>query len=237
MPLIFRDEQGFDLSADQVDGNFRFLRDLIQALIDDPPTAVGISNITVTGSQFTVWLSDGSFFGPFTLPIAAFHWREIYVADTVYFANDVFAEGGSVWLVLQTHLTPAEFDSGLENSDQPVYHQIFGPLEATMATVFTVATNTYTLQIEHIGGYIRFTHPDGCVLTAPPGYSSGDEWHIVQRALNPVSFIESGNAVINPYDGYMNQTGGRGRVVTLKNVGGDAYDKFGGLAEGDEYTT
>ncbi|TIN76786.1 hypothetical protein [Mesorhizobium sp.] len=64
--------QGYNLTALQVDGNFYDLDQRIQAIEDNPPEPVNISNITVTGTQMTIYLEDATVFGPFTLPQAHF---------------------------------------------------------------------------------------------------------------------------------------------------------------------
>lgn len=237
MPLVFRDTKGAPLTSAEGDENIRFLRALIQAIEDNPPTANSIANVVVAGSVFSIFLQDGTQFGPFQLPVARISWRGEWVAGEFYFENDIVTvDGTSIYWVLEAHLAGDEFDSGaLDGSDNPLYYQIFGPLEATMSTVGTISTDTYTLQLSDIGKYLRCTHVDGCVVTLLPGFSVGDEWHFAQRSLNPVIFVASG-VTINPYDGHMNRSGGRGRVVTIKAVGGETFDIFGGLQEGeDEY--
>ncbi|TIM09126.1 hypothetical protein [Mesorhizobium sp.] len=64
--------QGYNLTALQVDGNFYDLDQRIQAIEDNPPEPVNISNITVVGTQMTIYLEDATVFGPFTLPQANF---------------------------------------------------------------------------------------------------------------------------------------------------------------------
>ncbi|TIL94516.1 MAG: hypothetical protein E5Y73_11395 [Mesorhizobium sp.] len=64
--------QGYNLTALQVDGNFYDLDQRIQAIEDNPPEPVNISNITVVGTQMTIYLEDATEFGPFTLPQANF---------------------------------------------------------------------------------------------------------------------------------------------------------------------
>jgi hypothetical protein len=72
MPLTFRDEKGSALTADEVDANFRQLVEDIAAAAAAIGTPAEISNITVTGSQMTIHLSNGSTFGPYTLPRSPF---------------------------------------------------------------------------------------------------------------------------------------------------------------------
>jgi hypothetical protein len=55
------------LTAVEHDTNMHTLKEAIEALEADPPTANSISNVTVTGRQLRVYLEDGTMFGPFTL--------------------------------------------------------------------------------------------------------------------------------------------------------------------------
>lgn len=72
MTLTFRDTKGSNLTPAEADANIRDLDGRITDLEDSPPEAVGISNITVVGTQMTIYLADGTVLGPYTLPQAAF---------------------------------------------------------------------------------------------------------------------------------------------------------------------
>ncbi len=64
--------KGSNLTAAEVDGNFYAIDQYLADLDDNPPTAVSVSNITQSGSgsNITIWLSNGSSYGPFSLPTA-----------------------------------------------------------------------------------------------------------------------------------------------------------------------
>lgn len=240
MPLIFRDEQGVDLTADQVDGNFRFLEELIDELVANPPAATSITNITVSGATFTIWLSNGTSFGPFTMPMAAFHWREDgFLPDTMYFVGDFLPVGSSIYLVLQNHVTGDEFDSGAENSDEPIYQLLWSPASTTYSVVTAQSASVMTISADDGGKYFRCTNPAGCEVHVPDSgeFTVDTEVHFYQATDQPVVFVASAGATINPYEGHLKKTGGRGRVVTLKNVGLYTWDIFGGLAVGEDYET
>jgi hypothetical protein len=64
--------KGSNLTAAEVDGNFYGLDQRIADLEGNPPAPNEISNITVTGTQMTIYLEGGASFGPFTLPQANF---------------------------------------------------------------------------------------------------------------------------------------------------------------------
>lgn len=64
--------KGSNLTPAEVDGNFWDLVQQIAAIIADIPAPAEISNIVVTGTQMTIYLENGTSFGPFTLPQANF---------------------------------------------------------------------------------------------------------------------------------------------------------------------
>jgi hypothetical protein len=76
LSLIFRTVgawgagKGSDLTPAEIDGNFYEIKQAVEDLQDNPTLPSEISNITVTGSQMTIWLENGDFFGPYTLPSA-----------------------------------------------------------------------------------------------------------------------------------------------------------------------
>ncbi|RWO90942.1 hypothetical protein [Mesorhizobium sp.] len=72
MTITYRSVKGSNLTATEVDDNFHDLDDRMTELEDNPPEPVNISNITVVGTQMTIYLEDATVFGPFTLPQANF---------------------------------------------------------------------------------------------------------------------------------------------------------------------
>ena len=131
MVMTYRDEKGSPLTSAEVDENFRHVNARIDDVVDNPPTAVSVSNITETDTTFTVWMSDGSFFGPFTKPVATMRWRGNWAASTGYFQNDLVYNSPSLYIVTQNHVSDTTFDDALENSGENIYVQILGPLEFT----------------------------------------------------------------------------------------------------------
>lgn len=107
MPIILRSVKGSNLTPSEVDGNFTDLDVRVDVLETTPPSPVEISNITQTGGTFTVHMDDGSRFGPFPLPVAAFDFRGDWAATTQYFVNDVFAVAGD-----GVYLVETAFESG-----------------------------------------------------------------------------------------------------------------------------
>jgi hypothetical protein len=235
MAIVYRDEKGSPLTSPEQDANMRFVMELITAIQENPPQANGIANITVIGSEMTIFLDDGTALGPFTLPVAAFHWRGEFFPDTGYFVNDFLTSSNSIYLVLQDHVSDEEFDAAAQNTEGELYFQIWGPLDATFSTIVTVGTDTRQVSNTEAGSYYRCIHVDGCEVTIPTNavapFQIGDEIHFYQAAANPVVFSASGGVTFNPVDGYLFESAGRGRVITLKYVGSDVWDVFGGLAE------
>lgn len=118
---------GTPLDADEIDENFYTLHLRIQDLEDNPPSAVGISNIQVIGSQLKIFLSDATEFGPYTLPIAAFQWRGNWVDTQQYYELDIVTViGQGLYMVLIDHIAVAPFDEARVITGNPVYLKLFG---------------------------------------------------------------------------------------------------------------
>lgn len=72
MTITYRSVKGSNLTATEVDNNFHDVDDRITEIEENPPQATGISNITVVGTQMTIYLEDATELGPYTLPQANF---------------------------------------------------------------------------------------------------------------------------------------------------------------------
>lgn len=87
------------------------LEDILLPSSGATPQLVSIVSFTVTGSQLTVNMSDGSTQGPYTLPVAQWTRREDndgqWAPDTIYLINDVFAASGFLYVTLLTHNSAA----------------------------------------------------------------------------------------------------------------------------------
>jgi hypothetical protein len=124
--LTFRDTKGSNLTAAEVDENFRDLDGRVTTIEENPPPANNIDDITVSGSQMTITMEDASTFGPFTLPTARWRWREDFADATIYVAEDFFRDPdtGSIYRVLIGHTGAEPFDPDLESGGDPVYELI-----------------------------------------------------------------------------------------------------------------
>jgi hypothetical protein len=125
MAIIFRATKGANLSPDEVDGNFHDLDDRVAELEDNPLQPVEIEEITLTGSQLLISMSNGDSFGPFTVPTATMHWRGNWAATTLYVANDLLiVPFNGLYLVRLDHTTGSEFDPSLAISTVSVYVKV-----------------------------------------------------------------------------------------------------------------
>lgn len=178
--------KGAALTAAEFDGNTWQHEQDIAAAAAAAGTPVGIANITQSGSQITVILTDATELGPFTLP-------------------------------------------------RPIQR----PTETS-----NVAASTFTPALGDAMKYVRCTNGGGCLVTMP---ANGDvafpvdtEIHFVQRGASPIIFEDGGSTdeavVLNPPTEKLNQTYGRGAVVTFKKVGTNEWDYWGDLAP-DEGTS
>ena len=223
---------GRNLTPAEVDGNFWDHEGRLDDLETNPPEAVGISNITSNGSQIIVYLDNGTSFGPFTLPIAAFRSRGEWAASTGYFANDfVVVPGYGVYLVLTAHTSGSTFNENLQGASGDVY-QLLSPNHPSVIT--TISAAAYEPGQTDANKYLRCTNPAGCVITLVHGFPVGTEMAFRQCVVAaPLSFTtgETGG-LINTVDGKDHATAFRGAVVHVKCVSVDGeWDMWGDLAD------
>jgi len=93
---------GADLTAAQVDMNFWVLYSLIVSLQNAEP--ITISYFTVTGNQMWITMTDHYVFGPFTIPTAVWNFVGAWQPNNSYNINDVFTQGGAVYLCIYPQL-------------------------------------------------------------------------------------------------------------------------------------
>lgn len=237
MALTFRDEQGFPLNSPQADGNIHDLDDRVQAIEDNPPVAVGISNIVVSGTKFSIHLEDATIFGPFDLPVMELKWKGEWEALTGLFAFDLFKyQSSGIFLALQDHVTEAIFDPLLETTEGPVYQQIVGPF--ALAYPHLVHTDAeLVLTLDHANTFIQCQQTDGTDVIVPHNdsvaFEEDTEIHFRQfNGTDPIVFVpEDENVTISGMDGFELATGGGGAVASLKKVGPNAWWLFGRLLE------
>lgn len=122
MPVIYRTAgpwgagKGANLVPAEVDGNFYDVDQRITAVEDDlPDVANGIAFFSVSGSLFSVHMTNGTVQGPFALPKAAWNFRGEWTASTIYYVDDVVTANGSVYMVLINHTSAPTFDPGMND--------------------------------------------------------------------------------------------------------------------------
>jgi hypothetical protein len=151
--------KGANLDAGEVDNNFWSLAEAIVALQNDPTLPVGIASISVSGTEMTITLTDGSVMGPFPMPVLTFRWRGEYESGTSYAALDVFTvSAGNASInpatvrygifMVQIAGTYGIFDPDEAVGGEPAYLQLFGSIDTLLSTL----------------GDVELTPPEG-----PPG--------------------------------------------------------------------
>jgi hypothetical protein len=129
--------KGANLEASEVDTNFWNLAEAIYALQANPAVPNGIATITVSGTQMTITLHDGTVLGPYTLPVLTFRWRDEWQPATTYAELDVVkvtgGAGAGIYMVQVGHTSAATFDNTLQIGGVVVYLQLFGSVDATLS--------------------------------------------------------------------------------------------------------
>lgn len=119
------------LTSLEVDNNMWSIQQAVNNLINNPPSAVEISNIQVQGSQVIFHMSDGSAFGPFSLPVAAMTYRpEGFVTGQLYRELDFLPVAGrGLYLVRHTFTAESPHDTfdpdDVDDNGDPLYQLVF----------------------------------------------------------------------------------------------------------------
>ena len=128
--------KGANLQPSEVDNNFWAIAQALVDLESNPAQPVGIESITMSGTQMTIHLTDGSTMGPFLIPVLAFSWRGEWQPSTSYAELDVFTVSDTgVFLVLLAHTSGATFDPAITAGDPPApaLQQLFGATDGTLS--------------------------------------------------------------------------------------------------------
>lgn len=166
--------KGANLQPSEVDANFWSIAEAILTLQNNPALPVGIASVSVSGTQMTITLSDGTVMGPFTLPVLTFRWRDEWQANTTYAVLDVFkVTNTGIFMVQIGHTSGSTFDATITDAGgNPILLQLFGSTDAALSGLSDV----------RIAGL-----SDGDVLV----WSIGDQlWE--NRALGDMAFQQSG---------------------------------------------
>lgn len=140
--LVYRDDgpwgagKGGNLDAGDQDNNIFALATAISALAGSAPSgAVGLQTISVSGTQMTFTLTDGSQF-TFTLPVAGIAWRGAWQPETSYSQLNIFTvSNAGIFLVVLAHTSDTSFDPNFQVGGQNVYLQLFGSVDIKLSTL------------------------------------------------------------------------------------------------------
>ncbi|MEN6306085.1 MAG: hypothetical protein ABFD96_25390 [Armatimonadia bacterium] len=219
------------LTAPEADTNIHALRDAIQTLIDNPVEGVGVSNIAVSGRQLTFYMTDGTTFGPFLLPVAYPRYRGDWLAASSYAVMDiVYVSGYGTYIVAADHTAAAAFDPDASNSEGDYYVQIAGDPNLT-ATVLELTENVFYATSAYASRYVRCAHAAGTTVSVYDDVPPNTEIHFRQASTGPINFVAASGATLNIPGGHLAETDGIGATVTIKHIGGGVWDVFGALKE------
>lgn len=104
-----------DFPADWIDENIWTVDVRLAAVEALPPPDAGIDHFEIEGDQLTVHMTDLTTRGPYTLPTVPLVFRGDWEPSTVYAVNDIFQNGGSVYVVQVAHTSELTFDPGLSS--------------------------------------------------------------------------------------------------------------------------
>jgi hypothetical protein len=152
--------KGANLQASEVDNNFWSAAVAIDALINDPPEANGIGAISVSGTQMTIVLNDGTVMGPYTIPVLTFRWRGEWNPSTPYAELDVFTKDAvGIFLVQIAYTSGTDWDPNVtDGSGNLILKQLFGAVDAGLRNLPDVRISTDGL---HSGDALIWVAEDG----------------------------------------------------------------------------
>lgn len=129
MALVYRADLARNLTATEVDGNFRELDERVDDLEDSRPQPDNIASVATAGTQLTFYLQSGTSIGTVTLPTLAWRARGEWLPFTIYAALDVFSVAGEgLFLTLIDHTSAATFDAEATTGSPAtaIYQQLIG---------------------------------------------------------------------------------------------------------------
>lgn len=91
---------------------------------------------------------------------------------------------------------------------------------------------TFTITSSHSNRYLRYDGSETLTIIFPADLPADTEVSFRQVGVGAIAFPSSTDVPVNGYDGFLNQTAGRGSTVTAKVVpAGGEWDLIGRLAE------
>lgn len=224
---------GRELTAVEVDGNFFYLFSLLSAVIDHTPTAINISHFIVSGSQFSVVMTDHSVIGPYDLPVAQWNDRGDWQPSTIYVKQDIIRSGGALYLTIFDHTSGLTFDPDANDGMGNNFYSLL--LSGQSTTVKTVTDHSYNLIATDAFTYIRFTNVGGCIVMIPSNstvpFAIGTEITFRDISDSGSMTVEVLSGVqLNIPAGFIAQSFGKNSTMSIKYVGNDEWDLCGLLA-------
>jgi len=187
--------KGSNLQPSEVDSNFWSIAQAILDLQENPSLPNGIASITVSGTQMTIYLNDGTVLGPYTLPVLTFTWRDEWEPGTSYAALDVFkVTNVGIFMVEISHISDVAFDPALTVGGQPALLQLFGSTDVRLVGLPDVLVDD-SLQNRDILEYV-----DGYWMNLAPGdmlYQSSDAVDIRGGRITGMPSPVSASDVVN----------------------------------------
>jgi len=189
--------KGANLQPSEVDSNFYSLAQAIVDIQNNPEQPNGIESITVSGTQMTIYLTDGTVMGPFDLPVLTFRWRGEFdplvpyaVLDVFTFSsfNPYYVPTADIRYGIFMHniaMPPGNFDPDAAIDGEPVYTQLFGAVDTLLRTLGDVSITGTVVD----GNAYPF---DGDVLV---WHEDDQLWH--NETLGDMAFQFSTNVLIN----------------------------------------
>ncbi len=211
--------KGSNLAPLEVDENWWEVEGRLQTVEAAALEAAnGIANVTVTGSQMTVYLEDGTPLGPFTLPTAMIRYRGDWTVSTAYSELDLVAvEEVGLYLVLEDHTSDASsFDALAEDSEgNPLYRYLLPIGEPSVSAAGTVVHASPT-DLNFAGAGVAVADDGNATVTITIAGASAISEEGVQVLATPanVNFAGAGVSVADDGDGTV--------TVTIPGIGSAA---------------
>jgi hypothetical protein len=126
--ILLRSDSPDDLTATQIDQNFKNLRDALNSLINNPGEPIGVVSATIDGRKLTFNLSNSTTIGPFYLDFPELHNRGNWEPDISYDELDIFRKPGiGLYMVQINHISASTFDKNAVDiaSGNPLYLEMF----------------------------------------------------------------------------------------------------------------
>lgn len=216
----------------EIDNSFWTLSSRITNIENNPVQPAQISNITLTGTQLSVHMSNGVIFGPYTIPVGVMVFRGEWTAVTEYSElNIVNVPGSGLYMVLQDHTSEVSFNPAAVHpvSGLPLYHWMM--YTSPPAEQLISYSGNRTLLITDANQYLRCTGAVDSALIVPPAASvpfppNTVVHHRTAGAGRVTLTAGAGVTLIPPY-GQTLVTPGAGATVAMKKVDTNVWDVMG----------